>query len=958
MLSTPLPQDTATPAALPAFVLQLLDDAVQNVSAASLRPLYLTIKGVGTSLLGVLPPRKLMHLQTELITILRNLDHSANLHCLAIFATLCAGNQCQHGAENALSSQDSESCMGSAVAQTEDIYQPARQFFGAKKACKTLDLVILRAIQSCSSASKMGPAQAIETLQLAREILQAVEHSEKVLWVQKNAAKIRKLYDKVRPSEVDLGVRLAAFELTGSLTNFTSIPTDVIAAVEKLFQRPLTTHSVEGIMQAYAGRFSDKFTVLQFTRALGAATECDRSDMAAVAELSGLRTWVQCLMETAKSSSLFRQTLLVAISSNKLQQPFQQFLTCKMPDAVSVTRHELQIVCPVQIKESRQGLQREICHLLLRSAFFTASAEVRLDPSVATALLDKLTEARLSSNSCQAFGSRPKPRPSVPSIFEVSNTPTMYRSDGDWRTVLKDDLDRDSAYRHGLIIRGIDSVCRDLEARCNEVEKPLNDERERSKCLQSELDHCKERCVRLEGEAEERNLVLDSLQAEQSHLLVQRQMAEQSTREVIEALEEARAQLGLAYKEAANAAHISGEELSRLELVHSATIVAKDELIEAGKEKCSSLESKLDHLHEQLACARQEGSDTKARLARTLGTVTERDAKVVDLQRIIQKCKDDLDQQTSIARQASGEVQSLKQEMASLRSEADGKRAEHERVVLKLNMATSESQERFEHELGALKVEMSQRVSQYEEIIATLREGSDRTMDEKVRLTEEYEVKTADLMHKIEKLNKERDMRAKEFAEAQDLSSKLMALMGKKPSQSSAPTAGSSPSSKQSRRRPAIAAISNQENIRSGPQPSWGSRGSNASGSTPKRLRLRRGSQAPSRHQGMMATGHKMVSGFLDESGTEIRQPLEELDHNVHHEAAVFSEQQLKEIIHGAEPDQINTAMPLEENERWQTTCDTSFGESYVFTSTDHRKLSSQDFEGGPGVYDETTGDL
>jgi len=107
-----------------------------------------------------------------------------------------------------------------------------------------------------------------------------------------------------------------------------------------------------------------------------------------------------------------------------------------------------------------------------------------------------------------------------------------------------------------------------------------------------------------------------------------------------------------------------------------------------------------------------------------------------------------------------------------------------------------------------------------------------------------------------------------------------------------------------------------------------------------------------------MATGHTMVNGFLDEAGTEKRQPLDELEYNVQHEAAVIFEQQPRERIQGTEPDQETTAMPLEENERSQATCDTSFGESYIFTSTDHRKLSSQDFAGGPGVYDETTGDL
>jgi len=952
MLSTPLPEDIAIPAGLPAFVLQLLDNAVQDVSAGSLRPLYLTIKGVGASLLGVLPPGKLLHLQEELITVLRNLDHSASLHCLAIFATLCADKQCQPVTEDALSSQESESCMKSASTQTGDIYQPARQFFGSKKASKTLDLVILRAIQSCSSASKLGPAQSIETLQLVREIFEAVKPAEKATWVQKNAAKIRKLNDKVRSSEVDVGVRLAVFELTGSLTDILSVPRDVVIAVEKLLQRPLTGDGVQGIIQAYVERFSDEFIILKFTRALGAAAECDLSDMAAVDELTGLKCLVNCLAEAAKSSSLIRQTLLVALSSNKLQQPFQRFLTCRIPDAASTTRHERHMVCPAQMQDSRRSLQREICHLLLRSAFFTASAEVALDPSVAAALLDKLTESPLLPDPCQAFRPRLKSRLTLPLGSDVSNPPLALRSDEDWRTVLKEDLDRDSAYRYDRIIQGIGNVCRDLEARCNEVEKPLNDELERSNCLQSQLDLYKERCKELEGEVQEQTFVLDSLQTERSRLLVQKQMAEQSTQTVSEALEEAHAQLRLAHSEVANAVLASGEELRRLGLMHSATIVAKDEVIQTGKAKSSSLESQLDHHHEQLGFARQELSANRATLVSAEGRVTERDVKIEELQHVIQKVRDDLGHQTSISRQASEELEFIKQEMVVLRSEGDTMRAEHERDILQLNVTASESQEKLKYALSALNAEMSQQKSRSEETIAILRDESARTRNEQMKLTEEYEKSTADLMRIIERLNKERNMRAKEFAEAQDLSSKLMALMGNKSTPSVAAAAGFAPSSKQPRRHAAIAAISDQKNIQGVPQ------GSNASRAAPKRLRVRRGSQTPSRHQSIMVSGQKTVMVSLDGIGTEKRQPLEELQFNRQHEVASVLERQPVAELHGTEPHHDDTAMQIEENGMSQAMCDASFGESYVFTSTDHRKLSTQGFAAGEGVYDETTGDF
>ena len=46
---------------------------------------------------------------------------------------------------------------------------------------------------------------------------------------------------------------------------------------------------------------------------------------------------------------------------------------------------------------------------------------------------------------------------------------------------------RDADYRFDHIVRTVDDVCRDLEARCNEVEQPLREQRAHCEDLKTQL---------------------------------------------------------------------------------------------------------------------------------------------------------------------------------------------------------------------------------------------------------------------------------------------------------------------------------------------------------------------------------------------------------------------------------------------------------------------------------------
>lgn len=141
------------PAILSAFIIKLLDKAVQSPSADSIRLIYNLFCGLALDFLDTLPIDLLVRLQDQLIKILRVPeadDHSANLICLAILAKLksvesavpmgdrSSASDCRSSPLE-LSSGNSEQ-----VLKPVDRYSSARQFFTAKRSAKTLDLVTLK----------------------------------------------------------------------------------------------------------------------------------------------------------------------------------------------------------------------------------------------------------------------------------------------------------------------------------------------------------------------------------------------------------------------------------------------------------------------------------------------------------------------------------------------------------------------------------------------------------------------------------------------------------------------------------------------------------------------------------------------------------------------------------------------------------------------------------------------
>ena len=205
------------PAILPRLMARLLQKAVQDPTTTNIKLIYHVLSGPKFDLLNIMPADLVIGLQENLLRILRALeatDHSANLLCLAIFAKL-ASTKPTHlqtldqplWSGNFLSPDASPS--NGPISKLLGSCGTAKQFFTSKRASKTLDLVVLKAILACSCSCALSSCEIIESLKISEEIVDAVDKDERHTWMSKNSIKTRKLHEKILRPDIDIGVRCA-----------------------------------------------------------------------------------------------------------------------------------------------------------------------------------------------------------------------------------------------------------------------------------------------------------------------------------------------------------------------------------------------------------------------------------------------------------------------------------------------------------------------------------------------------------------------------------------------------------------------------------------------------------------------------------------------------------------------------------------------------------------------------
>ena len=185
--------------------MKCLERAVQLLSSETIRPVYILLSGGESSCLDILPFDILHNLQSQMIQVLSTLDsddHLASLLCLAVLARISSMPESVGKFQSTVRSAPTDET-GS---ESADPFLPARKFF-LSRVPKALDLIVIKAIRSCSQSCQLSTDEVVESLKLSREIVDAFDKKDKICWMAGNERKINKLREKTLRSDIETKIQ-------------------------------------------------------------------------------------------------------------------------------------------------------------------------------------------------------------------------------------------------------------------------------------------------------------------------------------------------------------------------------------------------------------------------------------------------------------------------------------------------------------------------------------------------------------------------------------------------------------------------------------------------------------------------------------------------------------------------------------------------------------------------------
>ena len=772
ILSKPLPDDIPPPALLRPFLHRLLDFAVESQSSSSIRLLYHTIKGIGIQSFELLPARSIVDFQNRLLEMLTELDdHCANLLCLAIFAIFHQASNPPVSSGAIVPSTDTQTSRGGGTALADGRYHAAHQLF-TKRAAKTLNLVVVRVIVSSSSTTDLDRSQIIERLDLSKSILQAVDDEEKNAWVRKNATKIHKLYERITQQDLDLVVRTKTFEILPSLLEVMSLPENVVLAMEHALQQSSLLSINPTLVKPYLNRFSDHWIQAHVHKMLSAAGHCSGVDGMDPVEIGYLLSSIRDLSDAMASSSRVRRILLEAVGTSSFRETLQQIVAAPEPELFST--YEQQTSCPWTMTKLRRAIQSDLCRLLLKTTLYNLSDNIPFDPRMDFILLDSMTLPPITASKCQMC-SQTSADPSVTdSARQIARNPQHSSVAREWQTRLKADLHHHAAQCHELVVARVAEVCQDLEARCESIEDPLQMEKKHSNDLQMRVNIAYMKCNDLEDQARERSLALEGLEAENNRLSHRSDRFEEQEQFMVSEIDRLKTELEQS-RAATRQVSASATEAARLqELDKLACTTARDETIEHMRLEMKSQGQRIENLDAEISSFKTEAARLQEMLSQHKETIqglesfakakTNENERMVERERCLSAHSASLEGQLDTLRSETMSVEEHRLGMIEdLKGIADQLRAKHKIDVEKRDREFQMQQEKFNQDLSTLQEEG---------------EEADRRAASSLA-QQKNEIKR--LESRLANLLKEQEERANEFHEARELSSRLMAIVGRKP---------------------------------------------------------------------------------------------------------------------------------------------------------------------------------
>ncbi len=322
-------------------------------------------------------------------------------------------------------------------------------------------------------------------------------------------------------------------------------------------------------------------------------------------------------------SAPLRQKLLCSLSANALAEHLSRFL--HLSEDLERLHHDHRYICYHAHAHQQIKLQRKICTLFLKAALFSQQDALRLDTTVASVLLEKQANQRLNISTCQDYLKASYSRKAGHVVlFESGSTPDpQAASSSHWRERVKIDLQQNAEHQFQTIVRTMGNTCQDLERRCEEVERPLQEAQSKARQLQESVDASKLRIAELEDHNQEQKNFLEGTEQEESELnehVKSLEVVREDLRSQVDAL---RLALDETVQKAGNDAQSSMNRIKELELVHAAALAERDEILETQHRHGQEVENKAAGLEASAVGMRAEAILTANKVEQLQATASD-----------------------------------------------------------------------------------------------------------------------------------------------------------------------------------------------------------------------------------------------------------------------------------------------------------------------------------------------
>ena len=778
MLSHPLPKDASLPTEIQTLFVRCFEQATEEPSVHSIKPVYEMLKGTSDMLLSLLSSSVLLRFEEQLFSILKNVkgdNQSLCLYCLAIMKVLSTSSD-ERMAGFAESYDTQELLASTHITPSRWTADGIQQFFTGSKAQKTMQLIVLRAMWACTTTTGEPLDERIESLKLANEIIVAVPEDVRETWRKANALIARKLEEKVLAPTLEVSLRLESICFLLRLTQGHVYPATALDLLRQTVTKVLgadgSVHVISEDDISYIARFGafDQNTTTTFLQnAVDFVTSATPQSI--FAGRSSLVTLLNGLLHALPEREEIVLGAMLALDVLSCGRKLEIMAKLSRPS------HDLQItsinLCDQVVQGSVNKLLHSLCKIFLRAMLLSRQSTYSISQETTSLILDLHATSSYPPKPCSHITT---PRPATVSTFAFAESPcTPSTVSSNWRDALQSHLRSRNESEEVNLAMVFAKSCAELEARCESVEKPLQEQKSKTDSLQQQYDEMTESYAQLEADDVDRGIQLNVMEMERDRCLTDLEIAREANDSLARTIAELETNMQQIKVEAEASVSTVRREMEMRELQHATALTKTEEDVEQMREEELELEYNLKQTREQLQSAQIELHDLKSArpaLAEELETAK---ASLENLQAAHDRLRNENSNLSSRRQDLEEQIQAMKQDARSEQEAHNQELAQRER--------------RAEDERGSLRDAMGAKVleltEQYEAARTELSKKIEDLQQQHQSTIEHHNAKSTKMQddiegeqRRIDKLKSKCKQKDEQIAEANAMRSNLMAAMG------------------------------------------------------------------------------------------------------------------------------------------------------------------------------------